>query len=371
MSRPKILIATGVYPPGIGGSATCAHMLMEGLPEHGFEPVLAAFDRCLHLPSGLRHLAFLRRIIAIARNADLYLALDPVSVGLPTLAASRLLSKPLALRVGGDFAWEQAVQRHGVCDDLDRFLEKRYGWRVELLRTIEHRVARSSGLVIVPSRYLAGVALRWGVGADRVRVVTNAAPPAAAGSREQARASLGIAGRWVVSVGRLLRLKGFAGVIDAVAGLRSSFPDLRLAIVGSGPEHAALEARIQQGGLRDAVRLAGALPHSATLRMIQAADVFVLNSACEGMPHVVLEAMAAGTPVVATRVGGIPEVIEHGVNGRLVAPGDTAGLRSAIREALDHPGSAAALSARARQARDRSSQREMVRQTAMALRAVM
>jgi glycosyltransferase involved in cell wall biosynthesis len=370
MTAGKVVIATGIYPPEIGGPATCARMLVQDLPDHGLHPELATFRPFLGLPQGVRHLFYLRRLLVAARDADLLLALDPVSVGLPALLAARLLRRPLALRVGGDYAWEQGVQRFGVGEDLDAFLGKRYGWRIELLRGIERRVAHAAALVIVPSSYLAKVLRRWGVVGSRIRIIPNAAPAEAAlVSRAEARQGLGIHGRWVVSAGRLLRLKGFDGLIDAASDLRPSFPDLRLAIVGSGPEGAALEARVLEAGLQDVVRLTGRLPHAETLQWIQAADVFVLNSAAEGLPHVVLEAMAAGTPVIATRVGGLPEIIEEGVTGSLVLPGDRLELRHAIRHALEHPEQLAAMAARARDVRHRFTRREMVRRTAEALRA--
>ena len=96
-----------------------------------------------------------------------------MSTGLPALAASRLLRKPFALKVAGDYAWEQAAGRFGAGELLDRFLEKRHGFTIEFLKRIERRVARSAKVVIVPSRYLKKIVMRWGVSEERIYTVYN------------------------------------------------------------------------------------------------------------------------------------------------------------------------------------------------------
>ncbi|MGH7803559.1 MAG: glycosyltransferase, partial [Candidatus Binatia bacterium] len=108
---------------------------------------------------------------------------------------------------------------------------------------------------------------------------------------------------------------------------------------------AALEDQARAGGR---VLFTGAVPRAEALATLRGADVFVLNSTYEGLPHVVLEAMAEGIPVVATRAGGTPELITDGVHGRLVAPGADEELERAIREVVDEPALARRLAAAAR-----------------------
>ncbi len=372
MSIRKIVVATGIYPPDIGGPAVYAKMLEDGLRGSQIEAVVVSFSRFLHLPRGARHLRFMGKILACGREADMFLALDPVSVGLPTLLAARVSRRPFALRVGGDYAWEQAVERFGVEEDLDAFQTSTYGWRVELLRRLERAVARRAVRVIVPDRYLQGLLRGWGVPPERIAIVPNAVDafgiPA---TRAEARRELGIDGRLVVSAGRLLRLKGFEALVDTIGGLRSEFPDLRLAVIGSGPRLARLEDQVRRSRLEGTVLLLGRLPQARTRVYLKAADVFVLNSAGEGQAHALLEAMTFGTPVIATRVGGTRDLIEHGRTGWLIPYRDPPALAEAIRRFLGDPELAGRLAESATQAVVGFDVSRTVRDTVTALQAAL
>ena len=371
MKVRRVLVTAGIFPPDIGGPATYAQTLLASRPLEGIELTLLNFSSLLRIPRGLRHLWFLVQVLIHGRKADVFLALDPVSVGLPTLFAAWILGRPFVLRIGGDYAWEQSVERLGVEDDLNRFLDSRYGWRVELLKGIERMVARRAARVIVTDRYMQGVLEKWKVRPDKVVIITNAFDVSGIRvTRDEARRMLHLRGPLVVSMGRLLRWKGFAKLIDVVASLRSDFPDVSLAIVGSGPQAGDLANSVKEADLDQTVLLPGGLPHDRALLYLKAADVFVLNSAGEGMSHSILEAMALGTPVVATRAGGNPDLIEHGKSGWLVAPHDEADLRSAIRELLKDPERAALLASGASQSLGRFDKGRMVRETISVLRSV-
>jgi glycosyltransferase involved in cell wall biosynthesis len=370
MSSCKVVVATGIYPPDVGGTATYSRMLVEGLPHHGVEPVLLRFSAFLGLPRGLRHVLFLQRILTIGRRAEVLFSLDPVSVGLPMLLAAKILRRPLVLRVGGDYAWEQGVERFGVEEDLDQFLRKRYAWKVEWLRRIERLVARGAVRVIVPAQYFRTVLQHWGIWGDQVTVIHNAFDVSdVPGSQAEAQGRLGLQGRWVVSAGRLLRLKGFETLIEAFAGLKGDLPDVHLAILGSGPQYKVLAETIERAGLGESVRLVGAAPHPQVLMYMKAADLFVLNSAAEGMSNAIMEAMAVGTPVIATRAGGNSELIEDGKAGRLVSPSRPDELRGAMHHLLSHPDQARSLAEQARRSLARFAKDDMVRRTASALLA--
>jgi glycosyltransferase involved in cell wall biosynthesis len=130
----------------------------------------------------------------------------------------------------------------------------------------------------------------------------------------------------IVAVGRLKAPKDFVTLVRALARLQpDSFEAL---IVGDGPDRHRLEAEIEALGLADRVELAG--ERRDVPQLLASADVFVLSSASEGMPVSVLEAMAAGLPVVAARVGGVPEQVADGVTGLLVEPGDPDELAAAL-----------------------------------------
>jgi glycosyltransferase involved in cell wall biosynthesis len=154
----------------------------------------------------------------------------------------------------------------------------------------------------------------------------------AAHRRDQAKAALGIAAPLVVSVGALIARKGHGIVIDAVSRL----PGVALRIAGSGPEHAALQAQIDALGIGDRAVLLGQTPHAELPRLFAAADVMALASASEGLANVWVEALAAGTPVVAPAIDGAEEAIDRPAAGRIVerTPGAFA---AAIAELLLDP----------------------------------
>lgn len=151
----------------------------------------------------------------------------------------------------------------------------------------------------------------------------------------------------MVAVGNVLPAKGHDVLVEAAAILEPRFPGLRVAIVGRldhgrGP----VEQRIEELGQGERVTLAG--PSTEVAAIVAAADLFVLPSLREGLPLALLEALASGTPVVATAVGGIPGVIRDGVHGRLVPPGDAEALAAAIAASLESPAEAGAMAAAAR-----------------------
>jgi glycosyltransferase involved in cell wall biosynthesis len=139
----------------------------------------------------------------------------------------------------------------------------------------------------------------------------------------------------VGSVGWLTDIKGHEYLIEAIAKLKQAYPSLHLVIIGSGDRHEALLEQAESSGLRDAVHLLG---HRDDIEVCLAGmDLFVLPSLNEGMGRALIEAMAAGLPVIASRVGGIPAVISHEQTGLLVPPGDAASLAEALRRLLDRP----------------------------------
>jgi sugar transferase (PEP-CTERM/EpsH1 system associated) len=148
--------------------------------------------------------------------------------------------------------------------------------------------------------------------------------------RAAARRALGLDDHWVVTgtVGRLDPIKGQRGLIQAFATVAARCREARLVVAGDGPCRGELEGTVAALGLGDRVQLLGARRDVPVV--LAALDVFVLPSIGEGMSNTVLEAMASGLPVVATRVGGNPELVEPGVNGCLVPAGDERALAEAI-----------------------------------------
>jgi glycosyltransferase involved in cell wall biosynthesis len=161
----------------------------------------------------------------------------------------------------------------------------------------------------------------------------------------------------VLGVGRLVEKKGFGVLVDACAHLVERGVDVRCEIVGDGPLGGALKRRAQRRGLSDRVVLRGALPFEEVQRRYAASDVVAVpsrlgtdHSGRDGLPNVVIEALAAGVPVVGSDYAGIPDLIDDGRTGRLVPAGDAEALAGALREVRDRPARAAGWARRGRDA---------------------
>ncbi len=201
-------------------------------------------------------------------------------------------------------------------------------YRRALLRLFE----RAAGIVAV-SETVRERLVRLGCPADRLHVIpmgVQVGPPRPHPIRDEVRA---------ITVARLHPVKGVPDLVDAVAKARAAGVPLSLDIVGDGPERADVLSRIEVGGLRGTVRLHGTLPPHEVARLLDASDLFVLNSRttpagdAEGLPVSLLEAMEASLCVVATRHGGILDAVEDSRTGLLVAEGDTDALAVALGRA--------------------------------------
>ena len=196
--------------------------------------------------------------------------------------------------------------------------------------------SRASASVGVCSA-LVDVLRAWKIPQDRLHVMRNGVDllrfrPLA---QETVRGELGLTGSpLLLSVGYLIERKGHHIAIEALAQLLPSHPQARLVIVGDGEERVRLGDLCQRLGVVERVTFTGALPNVELFRWYSAADVLILASSREGWANVLLEAMACGTPVVAARIWGTPEVVAHAVAGRLVDQRDGSAFAQAIRALL-------------------------------------
>jgi teichuronic acid biosynthesis glycosyltransferase TuaC len=195
--------------------------------------------------------------------------------------------------------------------------------------------ARRAAAVVAVSQALKYSLEQLGVDAAKVCVLRNGVDADAFRplDRDVERARLGIEGRLLISVGNLVELKGND---LAIRSLKSS-PDATLFLIGDGPDRRRLESIARETGVGERVRFIGTVAQTDLPRFYSAADALVLASSREGWPNVLLEAMACGTPVVAARVGGTPEVVTSPVAGVLFEPRTVQALTSALQELLGSP----------------------------------
>ncbi|OGC88937.1 hypothetical protein A2419_01070 [Candidatus Adlerbacteria bacterium RIFOXYC1_FULL_48_26] len=373
MEKTVICVATPLYAPDIGGPATHVALLERNLPRDQFELRLVKYGDVRHLPKVLRHVLYMVKLLRAARTAHFIYALDPVSVGFPTVIISKVLHKPFILRVGGDYAWEQGVQRFGVKETLDEFIVRpQPSSQVRTLQSVQSYVAVHARAVIAPSEYLASIIARWGVPTGRIKVVYSQPELGSKTlSRSEARKQLNIHEdeEVILSAGRLVPWKGFEGLVDAVSKVRE-FRTPRLYIAGDGPGKSLLEDHIQKKDAGGYASLLGQLPNHELSVWIAAADVVVLNTKYEGLSHFLLEAFAARAPVITTSVGGNLELVKDGETGLLVPQDDIPALSAAISRVLTDRTFTAALAEHAAQSLDRFSKDRALEQLSTLFKSI-
>ena len=232
----KLLIATPLFPPDVGGPATDSHMLAAELPKQGIEVVVCSFGKVRHLPSGIRHVAYLFDVLKAAHGIDGIIAMDTFSACIPARIASQLLGKPLIVRVPGDYAWEQSVQRYGARETLEEFQHKQYGFRVELLRSLQRFAVGTAARIVVPSDYFKKIVLAWHVNPDRVKRIYLGLDV----NFENIEMPEKPKGKIVLSLGRFVPWKGFAMLVELLPTLPDEW---KLVLAGDGPMRAALTRR--------------------------------------------------------------------------------------------------------------------------------
>ncbi|WP_119418799.1 glycosyltransferase [Desertibaculum subflavum] len=198
-------------------------------------------------------------------------------------------------------------------------------------RLIVEAAARADGIITV-CRALKDRLVELGAAPDKIRVLRNGVDLAMfrPADRAAARAALGLRRTALVSVGHLIERKGHDLVIAALPEL----PDTDLLIAGDGPEERSLRAQAERLQVADRVRFLGRLAHRQLREVYEAADLLVLASSREGWANVLLEAMACGTPVLASNVWGTPEVIEAPEAGELMDERSAAGVARGVRRLL-------------------------------------
>ncbi len=346
----RIFIASGIFHPESGGPATYLYRFLPELQVRGHMVTALTFGDALTegYPYPLTRIprrGFPRRYWAYYRAARRWWPGHDLayvhSLELPLPSTIR----PRVGKIVGDLAWERAMRKGWIppSANVDHFQATRYSPRVEIDKFLRAREARRLDHLIVPSEYLRRMVLGWGVDPARVSVVYNALETQREPSENQAqaRAHLGLPDvPLLFTPARLTPWKGIDHTLHALTRIGN----MHLLVAGEGPSRPAFEKLAQDLGLAERVRFVGHVPHEGLPLYFRAADYTLLYSGYEGLPHVLLESLSVGTPLIASDKGGNPEVVQHGVNGLLVPYMDVEALASTI-EAAFAPGKQGELSA--------------------------
>ena len=333
----RIIVTTGLFPPDIGGPATHAADLAEELRARGHSvtvltlgtsPAPGVVRWLREQPWPRRTAAGVAWLVRHRREYDLV-----YDTGLPLVAVpgARLAGRPVVLKVVGDAAWERG-RLAGLTDlGFEEFQQaRRVAPRLRLLRAQRDWTVRRVTAVITPGRALAATVEAWVPGRD-VRVVPNGVRAAVSpGDRQRADG----AGVRFVAAGRLVVNKRIDVLLEAIARVEG----VALDVIGEGPEQASLERQAAALGVGDRVAFLGARAHNETLARLAEADALVAPSEHEGLPHVAIEALVHGTPVVCAATDGMLEVVVDGKNGLVFDPPDATALAAALARLRDDGG---------------------------------
>ena len=343
--HPPIRLAFFIDDLGVGGTQTWLTILVRALAERGFDMRVYCMRAVWHPENVHRLEPFAKvEIIGEARlRAGIGLAylgralrawpVDVVQTALPT---SDMIGRTLG----------RLVRAPAIFSSIRGRNVDKPAWQ----RWLDRRTARWAHAIVFNDREAISFGIRHeGVGAHQVAYIPNgvALAPAQQSVRDiRAQLQTPPAATVIGTVARLHPSKGHEDLLRAFALVRKRYPDAVLWIIGDGERRAALEKETRRLGISDQVRMPGSRNDISDI--LPAIDLFALPSHWEGMPNALMEAMAAGRPVVASNIDGIRELVVHGETGWLTPPGASDSLAQTMIEALADPEGAAQVGQRAK-----------------------
>jgi glycosyltransferase involved in cell wall biosynthesis len=333
----RVLIVTGIWPPDVGGPASHAPEVAEFLRSRGHEVEVVTTAPAQPAPEEypvrwisraqpvfLRYLRGALLVRRAARGADVV-----YSTGMygRTRVGSLLARRRSVVKLTGDPAYERAF-RYGLTQLPIEAFQRTHDLRIAWLKVVRDLTLWGVHRYVIPSESLGALAAEWHlVQGDRIVVLPNPISVPPMGARDELRRRHGFEGPTLVFAGRLSLQKSLDIALRAVAACDG----VSLVLAGDGPERPRLDVLVAELDIGERVRFLGAQPRETVLELLAAGDAELLSSGWENFPHSVIEALAVGTPVISTSVGGVVEIVTDGVNGLLVPPGEPAALADAIR----------------------------------------
>ncbi|MFB6356609.1 MAG: glycosyltransferase family 4 protein [bacterium] len=312
----KIFILTGIFPPDVGGPATYVPRLARACQDRGHDiEVLTLeasrstsdspdFDYPVHRWSRGKLSRLWQGTLNLpgrVRESD--------CVYVNGLEWEHTVSRwnnntPSVQKIVGDRSWERYRNNHRGDLTIDEFQSASVPFGTAIRRRIQHWMTQLNDRVIVPSHYLKSIVSKWGMDPDQIDVVYNNAhePPEFDNTPIEWPGS----GLQILNVGRLVPWKRVPDLIQTVSELNNG----GMIVLGDGPERQRCEEAKSNNNVEDRVHLKGNVDRPTVFRHLSQCDVLVLHSTYEGFPHILLEALATGTPVLASASGGTRELAE-------------------------------------------------------------
>jgi len=318
MSFKKITLTTGIFPPDIGGPASFIPMFAQFLVEQNIEVEVVtlsdkkedysylpykvkAISRKIKKP--LRDFFVIGAIIQSAKKSDLIFC---NTLAFESAIAAKIIQKPLIQKVVGDIAWERANASGRFSGTLDQYQIAQLDLKSKFTNYYRNFAIFQSDYIITPSYYLKKVVQGWGYNQEKIGVIYNNV------ELKQQQKEIPRKKFRIISVARLVPHKGIGSILKTLETLKFNFEYI---VIGDGPLKKDLQSLVQE--LKLDVNFLGNVSKQEVANYLGSSDLFILNSSYEGLPHVVLEAMANRCSVIASAVGGTPEVVKNMQNGLL------------------------------------------------------
>lgn len=340
----NILILAGIFPPDIGGPANYIPRLCEGLlaKRHHVQVLCFSDAPTSSLDEKLpytvirinRHQGFVQRElktilngISLAQKADVIYANGN---DFKAMLIGWFTNKPRVHKIVGDTAWERAQNRRWTQITIDDYQKSSKKFFLLFLDWVRSFPLRQASKVITPSNYLGRLVEGWHVDKNKIKVIYNSFQPLPETSFQPPvffSSNLKV----MATICRLVPWKG----VDTLITSLKDFKNLGLLIIGDGPLDHSLRKMAFDLKLEEQIFFTGRQERKNIKSFLDKADFFILNSSYEGLPHVVLEAMSCKKLVLASAVGGTPELVKNGITGLAFSYNDKASIQKAILSALN------------------------------------
>lgn len=336
----NLLLVTGIFPPDAGGPATHVSCLAETLAARGHRLALVTLSdeiqikevtnyKLIRIPrKSFYPLRFLRTFLAIRKHLQQSDCVYANGLYVETALARCFSKKPVFFKIVGDKIWDRLDLKGKTADSFDEFQKKPVPLRYRLAFWFRKKIFQKSKSLVVPSRYFVPIVKKWSEDKIPVSVIHNGVTPLPFKLVKRPRR---IPNRLLL-IARLIPRKR---VDIAIQAIRDLDRPCQLQIIGSGPDEKRLRKMVEEGARHHEILWEGTLSLEETLEKMFEATCLLIPSSHENFPHVILEAMQCGLPVIASNIGGVPEIMRNGVNGLLVDDFKPSSWALAIKRVLD------------------------------------
>ncbi len=298
-NKLKIIIATGIYPPDIGGPAQYAKNLAEQFKQKGSEVEVLSYQLEKRLPIIIRHIYYFFRLVFKSRGADLIIALDTFSVGMPAVIAAKIFKKKIIIRTGGDFLWETYIERSGKLITLEKFYENLppLNFKEKIIFSLSKYILKNAAVVVFSTAWQKDIFEKYyQLNPQKSRIIENYF----VAQKDQGQP---VKEKIFLWAGRPVKLKNLEKLKQAFIEAQKNNPDLKLSIVQS-------------------------MPYEKLLEVIKKSYAVILPSLTEISPNYILDALSCSKPFILTEETGFREKLS--LFGLFVNPLDEADIKDKI-----------------------------------------